>query len=433
MPAHLLLFAALAAGGEAHLRRLLTQTTGVVDLPAGTFEIVSEIQLPQHVKQLHIRGHDTVIRAGHGFRGRALLSSKFAAGLQISSLTLAGGRNFTTNPTQGLPPYNQSFAGFYAGHGILIERGEQVTLTGLTLSDVAGMAILINQSNHVTIEGATILRSGSKGPKGRNNTTGGILLEEGTADFAVRGCRLTDILGNGIWTHSLYTSARNARGQIVGNTFHNIGRDAIQVGHATEVQVTRNTGSHIGYPAEIVDVEGGGTPVGIDTAGNVDRSVYANNQFQDINGKCIDLDGFHDGEVTSNTCESVAHYGIVMNNTNPDMQSANIRIAGNSIRKARYGGIFVIGTGHVIRDNVLQELNTARCESGKAGCVYLATDPEMLLAGIYLGRGAERPAPNQGNTIMGNTITGYKMDRHCITAAPGVSLKSQRIAGNTCK
>jgi hypothetical protein len=187
----------------------------------------------------------------------------------------------------------------------------------------------------------------------------------------------------------------------VENTFEAIGRDAIQVGHATEIHVQRNQGSRIGYPITIVDVEGGGTPVGIDTAGNVDRSTYLNNSFFDVNGKCIDLDGFHDGEVRANTCESVAHYAIVMNNTNPDMQSRNIAITGNHIKGALYGGIFVIGTGHTITGNVMQLLNRAHCEAGKAGCVYRADEPDMLLAGSISARALNaRPptAPTQSRT-----------------------------------
>ena len=46
----------------------------------------------------------------------------------------------------------------------------------------------------------------------------------------------------------------------------------MQVGHATAVRVERNEGAEIGYPEEDVDVEGGGVPVAIDTAGNVERA-----------------------------------------------------------------------------------------------------------------------------------------------------------------
>ena len=48
----------------------------------------------------------------------------------------------------------------------------------------------------------TLSDSGSLNKKGRNNTSGGILLEEGTADFTVQNCVVENIRGNGVWTHS---------------------------------------------------------------------------------------------------------------------------------------------------------------------------------------------------------------------------------------
>ena len=76
------------------------------------------------------------------------------------------------------------------------------------------------------------------------------------------------------------------------------------------------------FPSDLVDVENGGTPVGIDTAGNVEQSIYEHNRFEEIDGKCIDLDGFHDGAVRGNTCINrrppedypFGHFGIVFNN-----------------------------------------------------------------------------------------------------------------------
>ena len=49
-------------------------------------------------------------------------------------------------------------------------------------------------------------------------------------------CDLRNIRGNGIWTHSLYTSPRNGGGLIADNHFVSVARDAIQVGHATQVE-----------------------------------------------------------------------------------------------------------------------------------------------------------------------------------------------------
>jgi hypothetical protein len=283
----------------------------------------------------------------------------------------------------------------------------------------------------------TVENSGGRNDKKRNNTTGGILLEDGTAGFEVTDSTFRNVLGNGIWTHSRYESPRNRDGLIARNRFDGIARDAIQVGHATEVRVERNTGARIGYPIDAVDVENGGTPVAIDTAGNVDAAIYAQNRFEEINGKCIDLDGFHDGRVEENTCVNrkpaseypFGHYGIVFNNTNPDMRSENIVVTGNVIEGAKYGGIFLIGRGHTITGNRLRELNQARCDN----CQYFEGEPDLLHSGIYLGRRAERPDPAAGNRIEGNIITGYKMDRRCIGAAPGVSLASNTIRANTCK
>ncbi len=294
--------------------------------------------------------------------------------------------------------------------------------------EIAGFAVLVSRSRQVAIDGVRVADSGSRNPAGRNDTTGGILLEEGTSDFRVTRCELRNIRGNGVWTHSLYTSPRNARGVFAENRFDGIGRDALQVGHATEVRVEGNSGTRIGFPEETVDVEGRAIPVGVDTAGNVDRSVYARNQFSGVNGKCIDLDGFHDGEVSRNICTDVAGYGIVMNNTNPDMQSRNVRIEDNLLDGVKYGGIFVIGENNVIRRNRLLNLNTAHC-----GCYYTAGEPDMFRSGIYLGKGAERPAPARGNRIEENEITGYEMDRHCIGIAPGISPDWNSVRGNRCR
>jgi hypothetical protein len=56
-----------------------------------------------------------------------------------------------------------------------------------------------------------------------------------------------------------------------------------------------------------------------------------------------------------------------------------------------------------------------------------------LRSGIYLGAGAERPAPAHANVIEENEISGFGMSAHCIALAPGVSLAENDIARNPCK
>jgi hypothetical protein len=252
---------------------------------------------------------------------------------------------------------------------------------------------------------------------------------------------LRNVLGNGVWTHSLYTSPRNRDGVIARNRFENIGRDAVQAGHVANLRVENNSGSRIGYPVERVDSEGGGIPVAIDTAGNVDRSVYGGNRFEEVDGKCIDLDGFHHGEVRDNVCINrgrpedypSGNFGIVMNNTDPDMKSEWIAILNNQIDGALYSGMLVIGSHHIIRGNRLRNLNLAHCNDNRARCNWLlATEPEFLRSGIYLARGAEHPDPARANRIEGNEFSGYGIEQHCIVAGPGVALAANTVVGNRC-
>lgn len=388
-------------------------------------------QLPPGVTELHsemivegeLRGDPagSTLRMAADFTGRAAVVVR-GKDAHLSGFAIEGNRAVREDRA-GLPPYDTQFARFTKGNGILAEGVAGLAIERVEMRDIAGFAVLVSRSSDVRIEGVKVRDSGSRNGAGKNNTTGGILIEEGTTDFRVANCDLRGIRGNGVWTHSLYTSARNARGVFEGNTFETIGRDALQAGHAVEVRIVGNTGRAIGYPKEIVDAE----PVAIDTAGNVERSVYARNRFEDINGKCIDLDGFHDGEVRGNTCIKVGGYGIVMNNTNPDMQSTGVRIVENTIDGAKYGGIFVIGSGNTIAGNRLLHLNESRCEK----CWEAPGQPGMLESGIYLGLRAERPAPARGNTVEGNEISGYKMKARCVGSAPGAG--PNVIRGNQCR
>jgi hypothetical protein len=399
--------------------------------------------IPEGAHDLVLAGSPagSVIRASASFRGRAVIHVKSAAGIRLEGFSIDGNRAALEKPA-GLPPSDVPFCRFTMNNGILAEDVKSLSVSDVGLSNVAGFAILVARSSDVKIERVHVNDSGSKNGKGRNNTTGGILIEEGTSGFDVTSCTLRNVLGNGIWTHSLYTSPRNRDGRIAGNTLEGIGRDALQAGHATGVRIEENSGRRIGYPAEAVDVENGAIPVVIDTAGNVDKSVYAGNRFEEVNGKCIDLDGFHHGEVSHNSCVNRGsaddyphgHYGIVFNNSNPDMQSEDVTIRKNTIDGAKFGGIFVIGSRHRITENVLRNLNQARCnESGaKYGCLYYPEEPDLLRSGIYLGRGAGRPAPARGNIVEDNQVSGHGMTHHCVAAAPGVRLSANRVERNQC-
>ncbi len=398
----------------------------VVQLPAGVVQLHAEMLVEGPVRVEGAPGGATTLRAAADFHGPALLVVT-GRDVTLQGFSMDGNRAALAEAAtrMGLPPSNRAFAQFTQDNGILAENCRRLAMAGLRIANVAGFAVLVNRSRDVSIDGVEVSDSGSLDPQGRNNTTGGILLEEGTAGFRVTHCRFRNVLGNGVWTHSLYTSPRNAGGLIAWNEFLNIGRDAVEVGHASDVRVEANGGRRIGYPGSVVE----DVPVALDTAGNVDRSAYRGNRFEEINGKCIDLDGFHDGVVADNRCRAMANFGIVFNDSNPDMQSRNVRVTGNQIDGARYGGIFVIGEGHLIAHNRLTNLNTARC----GPCYYLADEPDMLRSGIYLGKGVSRPSPARGNRIEDNLITGFGMERRCVARAPGIAADWNLVRGNLCR
>lgn len=431
------------APNQEAIQKALDARGHLVRLPSGTIEVSSELRLPDDAQDMEIRGaaFGTTLRAAAGFQGRAIFTARGATRVKFRDFSIEGNRAALEQRT-GLPPYDVPFARFTRNNGILGERVTSFKVINIRFREIAGFAVLVSGGREVSLEYLHVNDSGSRNPVGRNNTTGGILLEEGVENFEVVHCELKNILGNAIWTHSLYTSKRNGGGFIIQNKIDTVGRDAIQVGHATGVRVQRNTAVRTGYPDAAIDLEGRAYPAAIDTAGNTDRTIYSDNRIEETNGKCIDLDGFHDGEVRGNVCinrgppEQYPHgnYGIVMNNSNPDMESRNIVIAGNQIERPLFGGIFVIGTGHRIEGNRLKGINQARCNEGAArfGCYYGAGEPDMLRAGIYLGRGAERPAVAMGNTIQDNDISGFEMAKRCVVAAPGVTAAANTILRNRC-
>ena len=414
---------------EAQLRKTLaSQTTGVIRLPPGEIEISSELTLAPRAHDLEISGSGTRLKAADNFKGRAILVLENAERIHLHDFMLDGNRGKLARPLEMAPPEN-AFRVWYPNNGVLANKIAGLEIEGLELSDIVSFPILISQSSKVRISGVAIFDSGSKNARGRNNLSGGILLEEGTTDFEVRDSTFHSILGNALWTHSNFHAPRQEAGVFASNKFDTIGRDAIQVGHATRVHVDCNSGINIGYPVDIVDIENQGTPVAIDTAGNVDNSSYARNEFKEVNGQCIDLDGFHDGIVEKNVCtngkgaEAYPFGGsaIVMNNTHPDTHSSNIEISGNVIEGSKFGGLFLMGSRNRVIDNVFLGLNLAHGD-----------EPELLTAGIYLGRGIARLEETTGNVIRGNRILGYKMKTRCIVFGPGVTRSVNSVTSNEC-
>jgi hypothetical protein len=432
----------LLVASEDAIRTQIDSGARVIELPGGVTEVSSEIVVPDNSRNLEIRGsNSSVLRAAAGFKGRAVLSCSGCVGLRLEGFTIDGNRAAASRP-RSIPPHDVPFSQWFTSNGVLLDRARDAFIENVRFREIAGFAMLATRSAGVRVTRIRVEDSGGLNERSRNNTSGGVLFEEGCTNFEVRDSIFARIRGNAVWTHSMYTSPRNAGGVIRGNRFEEIARDAIQVGHATRIRVEHNSGARIGFPINVVDVEGRGTPVAIDTAGNVDASSYTDNRFEEINGKCIDLDGFHHGEVRGNTCinrgaaadYAFGHYAIVMNNTNPDIQSESIVIAGNEIDGTKFGGIFIIGSGHRVVNNRLRNLNKAGCNESRElyGCAHFPGEPHLLESGIYLGQRAERPAPARGNLVENNEISGHKMRERCIRFAPGVVPQDNTVRSNQC-
>jgi hypothetical protein len=430
--------------GEAAIRSALLAGTGVVDLPAGVTEVSSEIEIPRDAHDLEIRGavSGSTVRAAAHFRGRAIFRLERASRIRFARFTVDGSRG-ELERRGGLPGFSTPFALFTTGNGILAIRASGLRVENVRFVNIAGFAILVSRSREVEIDRVEVEDSGSRTLAGRNNTTGGILIEEGTSGFSVTHCRFRNVRGNAVWTHSIFSAPQNSDGRIAGNHFRRIGRDAIQVGHGKRVRVEENSGSEIGYPIDDVDIEQGATPVALDTAGNTDECVYLRNRFEEVNGKCIDLDGFHDGAVRDNVCVNrlgadaypFGNIAIALNNNNPDMLSERIEIVNNEFEGTLYSGMFIIGSQHRVAGNRLRRTNLAHCNesAAKFGCNYAPEQPDLLRSGIYLATGGARPDMARDNVIEENEISGFGMSVHCISAAPGVSLAANRIARNICR
>ncbi len=427
----------------ADLRAALDRGRGDVVLPPGETRIDRPLVLPKGARGVRLRGAPggsrLVMEAG--FQGRAAIIVDGASDVTLSGFDIRGNRTDLKSPWY-LPLKEAAFADFYPDNGILIQHTRGVTVRNVGLTAIRTFPVLVGASSGVVIDGVRISDSGTLNQAGRNNTTGGILLEEGVSKFEVVRCVIERIAGNAIWTHSYARSPRQSDGWIHANTITTVGRDAIQVGHATRVRVEDNRGGELGFPAGIVDVESHGVAVALDTAGNVDGSVYARNRFTDVNGQCIDLDGFHDGRVVDNSCVNkkpleaypASHYGIVFGNNDPGMESTGVVVMGNTLEGFAYGGVFLVGRNHRIENNHLLDLNRAHCGSTPtpARCNYALDQPDLLRSGVYVAANGGRPAVATGNVVRGNVMSGYGLAEHCVAAGPGVRLDANTVAGNRC-
>jgi hypothetical protein len=139
-----------------------------------------ELLVGPRAHNLEVRGapSGTTLRASNRFHGRALIRCDSASLIRFSGFAIDGNRTALERPS-GLPPFNRSFAEFTAGNGILAVDVTGLSVSGVRFFGVPGFAILASQSRNVSVDRVEVEDSGSRNAEGRNNATGGILLEEG--------------------------------------------------------------------------------------------------------------------------------------------------------------------------------------------------------------------------------------------------------------
>ena len=430
--------------GSSETSTALESRAHVIELPPGMTHLKRPLVIPKGAKDMIVRGNraGSTLALDDDFQGSAAIVADGVTNLTLTSFLIEGDRTDLKSDWY-LPLHEAAFADYYTANGIVIRNSTGVTVRGVGIAHIRAFPIIVNATSRAVIDSVTIEDSGTLNRDGKNNTTGGILIEEGSTGFEVRQSKISRVTGTAIWTHSYARSPRQSDGEIHDNLINSVARDAIQIGHATRVRVSRNKGSEIGFPIEQIDFAGYGTPVAIDTAGNVDHTMYESNEFTDVNGQCIDLDGFHDGDVTGNSCVNVPgtaagwlglHFGILFGNHDPGMTSTHITIARNTLQGFAYGGVFLIGEGNRVEENRFLDVNLAHCGSQPvtAKCNALTDQPDALRSGIYLSDDGGRAAVTKGNVIRNNTITGFGISKHCVAAKQGIDLAANTIEANSC-
>ncbi len=146
----------------------------VLQLAPGVVELHAEMLVEGEVRGAPA---GTILRMAPDFHGRAAIVVR-GREARLHDFTIEGNRD-ASDSRSGLPPYDVPFARFTRGNGILADAVDGLTVERVAIRGVPGFAVLASRSRHVLIDRVQITGAGSRNAAGRNNATGGILLEEG--------------------------------------------------------------------------------------------------------------------------------------------------------------------------------------------------------------------------------------------------------------
>ena len=198
----------------------------------------------------------------------------------------------------------------------------------------SGQPLLENRDRRMML----VEDSGSRNAKGRNNLSGGILIEEGSTHFEVRDSV------SAYWRQRAVDPFAAHSPRLDDGVFAGI----ISIPSAA-------TRSRLARPRVHVEDNTGATSVfrrKLSMSSTAERrwrsipramsTIHVSAQhIREVDGKCFDLDGFHDGiDRRQYLCQRrppdaypFGHFGIVMNNTDPNMQSREHRNSRQHLRR----------------------------------------------------------------------------------------------------
>jgi len=130
------------------------------------------------------------------------------------------------------------------------------------------------------------------------------------------------------------------------------------------------------------------------------------------------------------------HYGITLNNSNPDMRSqkhpgwstTHRRYALRRHLRHRFPATPSPATACSASTPPAATENAARF-----GCYYGPADPEILEAGHLFWPAAPSTLPARHNLIQDNRISGFKMQSRCILGRPRRRHTFQHRFSNVCR
>ena len=371
----------------------------VIHLQAGEYLLDQPLQLTRDDLTVEGQGESTILR-----RAVTVLNGEGLINIRASGVTLRqfridgqvevpralpyldpqGGDSVLGAPIHGDPMHPE----LLRDTSVTIHPGvTDITVEDLVIERSGGYAILID-ARYGTVKYVNFRRLhlrdcrphlfGKPGDLRYGSWTGGIHYQNDgrDLDFArhalialtIEDSTFTRMAGHAIWGHGYGFHTLNEEVTVRRNRFTDIGLDAVLIGNVRRAVVEQNSFHRIGFvsfPADEVarpawypglrDDGADNIPaVAIDSSGLVLNSVYRGNTMLNVNGNCIDLDGFTRGEVVENTMrvsgredawnyanDLVAEFGghrqgnltkgINLSNTSGAAPTERVRIAGNTI------------------------------------------------------------------------------------------------------